>query len=121
MRIRQCAFLLIWVGWMSGTPGRGQAVTTTVLASLPTGSVSVGTVVTLSAAIHDASGAVLSGEVTFLDGTKVVGTVPVVRGAAANYVPGTATLKKIFGAGIRFGRSMRGLRVNRLRRLRRGR
>ena len=99
MRIRLCAFLLIWVGWMSGTPGRGQAVTTTVLASLPTGSVSVGTVVTLSAAIHDASGAVLSGEVTFLDGTKVVGTVPVVRGAAANYVPGTATLKKIFGAG----------------------
>ena len=99
MRIRLCAFILIWVGWMSGTPGRGQAVTTTVLASLPSGSVSAGTVVTLSAAVHDASGAVLNGEVTFLDGTKVVGTVPVVRSAAANYVPGTATLKKIFGPG----------------------
>lgn len=99
MRIRLCAFLLVWVGWVSGTPGRGQAVTTTVLASLPSGTVPAGRVVTLSAAVSDASGVVLSGEVKFLDGTKIVGTVPVVRSVAAGYVPGTATLKKIFGAG----------------------
>jgi Bacterial Ig-like domain (group 3)/FG-GAP-like repeat/FG-GAP repeat len=99
MRIRLYAFLLICLGWLGGVPVRGQAVTTVTINSLPNGSVPAGTVVMLTASVHDASGAVLSGEVTFLDGTTAVGKVPVVSNATANYVPGTATLKKIFGAG----------------------
>jgi hypothetical protein len=42
---------------------------------------------------------VLNGEITFFDGTKTIDTFPVVRNATANYVPGTATLRRIFGPG----------------------
>ena len=56
-------------------------------------------VVPLVASVSDAVGPVLNGEVTFFDGTKTIGTASVVRSAAANYVPGTATLRRIFGPG----------------------
>jgi hypothetical protein len=99
MRLRLYVFLLICFGWLGIVPVHGQAVTTTTLNSLPGGSIAAGTVVTLTASVRDIAGAVLSGEVTFFDGLKAVGTVPVVRNAAANYVPGTVTLKKMFGPG----------------------
>jgi hypothetical protein len=56
-------------------------------------------VVSMTASVQDTSGPVLSGEVTFFDGTKTIGTVPVVRNGAANYAPGTSTLRMIFGPG----------------------
>lgn len=80
-------------------PAYGQAVTTVALSPLPTGTIAAGTVVILIASVSDTSGPVLNGNVTFLDGTKTIGTVSVVQNANANYVPGTATLRRIFGPG----------------------
>jgi hypothetical protein len=84
---------------VAGVPAHAQTATTVTLAPLPTSTVAAGTVVALVASVGDAGGPVLIGEVTFFDGTKAIGTVSVVRNAAANYLPGTATLRKIFGPG----------------------
>src|SRR5258708_13186798 len=101
IRIYLHVLLFICLGWVgkATVPAYGQAVTAVALSSLPTGTVAAGTVVTLVASVSDNAGPVLSGEVTFFDGTKPVGTVSIVRNATANYVPGTATLRKIFGPG----------------------
>ena len=101
VRIYLQVLLLICLGWVgeATVPAYGQAVTTITLLPLPTGTVAAGTVVSLIASISDTAGPVLNGEVTFFDGTKTLGTVPVVRNATANYVPGTATLRRIFGPG----------------------
>ena len=101
IRIYLHVFLLICLGLVGETtvPAYGQAVTTVALSPLPTGTVVAGTVVPLVASVSDTIGPVLNGEVTFFDGTKTIGTASVVRSAAANYVPGTATLRRIFGPG----------------------
>jgi hypothetical protein len=101
VRICLHVLLLICLGWVgeATVPAYGQAVTAVALSSLPTGAVAAGTVVTLIASLSDTAGPVLNGEVTFFDDTKTIGTVPVVRDATANYVPGTATLRSIFGPG----------------------
>lgn len=97
VRICLHVLLLICLGWVgeATVPAYGQAVTAVALSSLPTGAVAAGTVVALIASVSDTAGPVL-GEVTFFDGTKTIDTVPVVRNATANYVPGTATLRRIF-------------------------
>ena len=101
VRIYLHVLLLICLGWVgqATVPAYGQAVTAVALPSLPAGTVAAGTVVILIASVSDTAGAVLNGEVTFFDGTKTIGTVSVVRNATANYVPGTATLRRIFGPG----------------------
>jgi hypothetical protein len=101
VRIYLQVLLLICFGWVgeATVPAYGQAVTTTTLLPLPTGTVAAGTVVTLIASVSDTAGPVLNGEVTFLEDTKTIGTVSVVRNAAANYVPGTAALRRTFGPG----------------------
>lgn len=101
VRIYLHVLLLICLGWVgeATVPAYGQAVTTIALSALPAGTVAAGTVVPLVASVSDAAGPVPSGEVTFFDGTKTIGTVSVVRNATANYVPGTATLRRIFGPG----------------------
>jgi len=100
IRIYLHVLLLICLGVGEATvPAYGQAVTAVALSPLPTGTVVAGTVITLTASISDTAGPVLNGEVTFFDGTKTLGTVSVVRNATANYVPGTATLRRIFGPG----------------------
>jgi hypothetical protein len=83
----------------AGVPAHAQTSTTVTLSPLPTSTVAARTMVPLVASVGDAGGPVLIGEVTFFDGTKAIGTVSVVRNAAANYLPGTATLRKIFGPG----------------------
>ena len=101
IRIYLHVLLLICLGLVGQTavPAYRQAVTTVALSPLPTGTVVAGTVVPLVASISDTVGPVLNGEVTFFDGTKTIGTASVVWSAAANYVPGTATLRRIFGPG----------------------
>jgi hypothetical protein len=101
VRIYLHVLLLICLGWVgqATVPAYGQAVTAVALPSLPAGTVAAGTVVVLIASVSDTAGPVLNGEVTFFDGTKTIGTVSVVRNATANYVPGTATLRRIFGPG----------------------
>jgi hypothetical protein len=59
----------------------------------------MGTVVPLIASVHDASGPVLAGQVSFFDGQVKIGAVPIVRVATAGYTPGTATLPRILGPG----------------------
>jgi hypothetical protein len=101
IRIYSYLLLLICLGCFgeAGVPAYAQNATTVTLSPLPTSTVAAGTVVPLVAAVSDTSGPVLSGEVTYFDGAKAIGTVPVVRNAAASYIPGTATLRKIFGPG----------------------
>jgi len=101
IRIYLYVLFLICLGLAGETtvPAYGQAVTTVALSPLPSGTVAAGTVVPLVASVSDTAGPVLNGEVTFFDGTKTIGTVAVVRNANATYVPGTATLRKIFGPG----------------------
>jgi hypothetical protein len=102
VRIYLHVLLLICLGLVgeATVPAYGQAVTTVALSPPPTGTVAAGTVVILIASVSDTAGPVLNGEVTFFDGTKTLGTVSVVRNATANYVPGTATLRRIFGPGV---------------------
>jgi Bacterial Ig-like domain (group 3) len=101
IRIYLHVLLLICLGLVgeATVPAYGQAITIIALSALPTGTVVAGTVVPLVASVSDTAGPVLSGEVTFFDGTKAIGTVSVVRNAAASFVPGTATLRRIFGPG----------------------
>jgi hypothetical protein len=101
IRIYLYVLILICLGWVgeATVPAYGQAVTTVTLSPLPTGAVAAGTVVIVIASVSDTAGPILNGEVTFFDGTKTIGTVSVVRNAAANYVPGAATLRRIFGPG----------------------
>ena len=101
IRIYLQVLLLICLGLVgeATVPAYGQAITTIALSAPPTGTVIAGTVVPLVASVSDTAGPVLSGEVTFFDGTKAIGTVSVVRNAAASFVPGTATLRRIFGTG----------------------
>jgi Bacterial Ig-like domain (group 3)/FG-GAP-like repeat len=101
IRIYLHVLLLICLGLVgeATVPAYGQAATTVALSPLPTGTVAAGTVVILIASVSDTSGPVLGGNVAFFDGTKTIGTVSVVRNANANYVPGTATLRRIFGPG----------------------
>jgi hypothetical protein len=101
IRIYSYLLFLICLGWFgeAGVPAYAQNATTVALSPLPTSTVAAGTVVPLVAAVSDTAGPVLSGEVTYFDGAKAIGTAPVVRNAAASYIPGTATLRKIFGPG----------------------
>jgi hypothetical protein len=101
IRIYLHVLLLICLGLVgeATVPAYGQAATTVALSPLSTGTVAAGTVVILIACVSDTSGPVLGGNVAFFDGTKTIGTVSVVRNANANYVPGTATLRRIFGPG----------------------
>ena len=77
----------------------GQVATTVASTPLPTGTVPSGTVVPLVASVSDRAGVILSGDVTFFDGTKPIGTISVVRNGTAGYVPGTAILRRMFGPG----------------------
>jgi hypothetical protein len=101
IRIYLHVLLLICLGLVgeATVPAHGQAATTVALSPLPTGTVAAGTVVILIASVSDTSGPVVGGNVAFFDGTKTIGTVSVVRNAIATYVPGTATLRRIFGPG----------------------
>ena len=101
IRIYLHVLLLICLGLVgqATVPAYGQAVTAVSLSPLPSGTVVAGTVVPLVASVSDTGGPVLNGEVTFFDGTKTIGTVTVVRNANASYVPGTASLRRIFGPG----------------------
>jgi hypothetical protein len=101
IRIYLYVLLFICLGWvgLATVPAYGQKVTTVALSPLPTGTVVGGAVVLLVASVSDTVGPVLNGEVTFFDGTKTIGTVTIVRNANASYVPGTATLRRIFGPG----------------------
>jgi hypothetical protein len=103
IRIRLYVFFAICLVCMSRA-SHGQAITTITLAPLPTGTVAAGTVVPLAASVHDISGPVLAGQVTFWDGARILGSVPVVRVGTAGYTPGTATFRSIFGPG---GHSLR--------------
>ncbi|HTX77239.1 MAG TPA: choice-of-anchor D domain-containing protein, partial [Terracidiphilus sp.] len=75
--------------------GTAQLTSTTTLAANPT-SGAFGTAVTLTATVVDQNSSPLTnGRVTFLNGTKTLGTVQVVRTTSGGGVVGTATLKTL--------------------------
>ena len=76
----------------------GQAVTATALSPVPPGTVASGTVVPLIATVSDASGPVLSGQLTFSDGAKMVGAVRWFDGER-NEVPGHCNAEEDFWPG----------------------
>lgn len=98
---RWCVSFVVSLGFVVGAffSSYGQVSTTTLLSPLPSGTLATGTVVALTASVNDPSGPVSSGAVEFFDGSIMIGAVPIVRVGTANYIPGTATLRKIFGPG----------------------
>lgn len=73
---------------------------TSISLTLASVTIAAGTPAVVTASLSTAGAPVTGGEVDFFDGSRLAGTVQVVRTASAGYTVGTATLRRLFGSGM---------------------